>query len=162
MISFKTIVDKIKSASSNSSVVTSSPKIGRMCCFMYNPKTKEKLPYYDIFPLVIPVDRAPGGFFGINFHYLDTRNRNLLLNIILPMNDVNNDMKKIQISYTRLKGLSSTLWKPCFKRYLYSHIRTKIIDIPVPDWKDVIKLPVMGFTKANASDVYKMSRKIIK
>ena len=127
---------------------------------MYNPKTKDRLPYYDIFPLVIPVDKAPGGFYGINFHYLDTRSRNVLLNIILPMNDVNKDMKKIQISYAKLKGLGSTLWKPCFKRYLYSHIRTKIIDIPVPDWKDVIKLPVMGFTKANASDVYRISRRI--
>lgn len=162
MTSFKTIIDKIKAASQDSRVVSSRPRIGRMCSFMYNPKTKDKLPYYDIFPLVIPVDLAPNGFFGINFHYLDTRNRNFLLNLILPMNDDYKDMKKIQISYSKLKGLSSSIWKPCFKRYLFTHIRTKIIDIPVNDWRNVIKIPVLGFTKANASEIYKISRSIIK
>ena len=31
--------------------------IGRMYFFFYDPKTKETLPYYDRFPLVLPVKR---------------------------------------------------------------------------------------------------------
>ena len=43
---------------------------GKMYMFFYDPKTKDKLPYYDGFPLVIPVERAEGGFYGLNIHYL--------------------------------------------------------------------------------------------
>ena len=41
---------------------------GAMAMFFYDPKTKDKLPYYDSFPLVIVVDAAEGGFYGLNLH----------------------------------------------------------------------------------------------
>ena len=50
--------------------MTDSPSPGRMYMFSYDPKTKDKLPYYDRFPLVFPFDSAPGGFMGLNLHYL--------------------------------------------------------------------------------------------
>ena len=31
---------------------------------------KTELPYYDRFPLCIPIQRAKGGFHGMNLHYL--------------------------------------------------------------------------------------------
>ena len=43
---------------------------GGMFLFFYNPKLKDKLPYYDRFPLVIPLERYADGFLGINLHYL--------------------------------------------------------------------------------------------
>ena len=43
---------------------------GSMMMFFYDPKLKDKLPYYDTFPLVIPVEPAPGGFRGLNLHYI--------------------------------------------------------------------------------------------
>ena len=46
------------------------PSIGRLNMFFYDPKYKKTLPYYDTFPLVLPIERIPGGFAGINFHYL--------------------------------------------------------------------------------------------
>jgi hypothetical protein len=33
--------------------------IGRMYFYYYDPKTKDSLPYYDRFPLVIPIERYP-------------------------------------------------------------------------------------------------------
>ena len=44
------------------------PSAGRMSMFYYDPKTKSKMPFYDIFPLVLPVDVFKGGFVGLNFH----------------------------------------------------------------------------------------------
>ena len=44
--------------------------IGSMFMYFYDPKTKAKLPYYDTFPLSVIVSRAPGGFYGLNLHYL--------------------------------------------------------------------------------------------
>ena len=46
------------------------PSRGRLNFFFYDPKYKKTLPYYDTFPLVLPIERIPGGFAGINFHYL--------------------------------------------------------------------------------------------
>ena len=38
--------------------------------FIYSPKFAKTLPYYDTFPLVMPLELAEGGFYGLNFHYL--------------------------------------------------------------------------------------------
>ena len=46
------------------------PSIGRLNMYFYDPKYKKTLPYYDRFPLVLPIERISGGFAGINFHYL--------------------------------------------------------------------------------------------
>ena len=43
---------------------------GNMYNFQYDPKMKTTLPYYDRFPLCIPIQRAKGGFHGMNLHYL--------------------------------------------------------------------------------------------
>ena len=44
---------------------------GGMFMYYYDPKWKDKLPYYDQFPLTIMVEKAPGGFYGLNLHYLN-------------------------------------------------------------------------------------------
>ena len=44
--------------------------VGNMYMFFYDPKTKDTLPYYDSFPLIVVVGPAEGGFYGINLHYL--------------------------------------------------------------------------------------------
>ena len=46
------------------------PSAGRMSMFFYDPKFKQRLPYYDTFPLVLPLEPMKGGFIGLNFHYL--------------------------------------------------------------------------------------------
>ena len=46
------------------------PFFGRLNMFIYDPKLKKKLPYYDTFPLVLPLEKYNDGFLGLNFHYL--------------------------------------------------------------------------------------------
>ena len=41
---------------------SSRPFFGKLNMFMYNPKLKNELPYYDIFPLVLPIERYKDGF----------------------------------------------------------------------------------------------------
>ena len=53
--------------------------LGRMFSFFYEPKGKDTLTYYDKFPLVIPIQEAPGGFYGLNLHYLSYRMRMFFL-----------------------------------------------------------------------------------
>ena len=52
------------------------PFYGRLNMFTYSPKHRKKLPYYDTFPLVLPIEQYPDGFLGINFHYIDLMFRN--------------------------------------------------------------------------------------
>ena len=49
---------------------SNSPVIGSMSMFFYDPKYKDTLPFYDRFPLAVIVGPAPGGFYGLNLHYL--------------------------------------------------------------------------------------------
>jgi hypothetical protein len=59
--------------------------IGSMQMFMYDPKTKDKLPYYDTFPLVVVVGPAPGGFYGLNLHYLPPILRAKMLDALMDI-----------------------------------------------------------------------------
>jgi hypothetical protein len=43
---------------------------GSMYMFFYDAKHRDKLPYWDSFPLVIAVGPAEKGFYGLNLHYL--------------------------------------------------------------------------------------------
>ena len=47
-----------------------TPAFGSLNMFVYSPKLRNKLPYYDTFPLVLPLKRYKDGFLGLNFHYL--------------------------------------------------------------------------------------------
>jgi hypothetical protein len=53
--------------------------IGRMYFYFYDPKTKDSLPYYDRFPLVIPIERYSDGFLGLNLHYIHPKQRIIFL-----------------------------------------------------------------------------------
>ena len=53
-------------------VKTGKLEEGNMYMMFYDAKTKDKLPYCDRFPLVIPFDTVSvkNGFYGINLHYI--------------------------------------------------------------------------------------------
>ena len=48
---------------------------GRMYLFFYDAKTKDKLPYWDRFPLIFILEITQDGFTGLNLHYLPPRLR---------------------------------------------------------------------------------------
>ena len=137
---------------------------GRMYTFFYDPKTKEKLPYYDRFPLVLILDINQDGFTGLNLHYLPPRYRVRLLSklydFIVLDDDVDDDSMrtKIRMTYNLLQGVSQLkFFKPCYKRYLTTHIEGKALEI-IPDYWDIISmLPVGQFEKASKREVYQDS-----
>ena len=64
--------------------------IGRMYFYFYNPKWKDSLPYYDRFPLVIPIERYQDGFLGLNLHYIHPKQRIILLDKLSEVASNNN------------------------------------------------------------------------
>lgn len=123
--------------------------IGKMFFFIYDPKHKATLPIYDKFPLVFPIEPYEDGFLGLNIHYLSIGERIAIINQLLAFanNDKMDKKTRLQVTY----GLLSTtkklhsLSRPCIKRYLYGHVRSKFIEIPADEWDMAIQLPVEDF-----------------
>ena len=83
------------------------PSAGRMSMFVYDPKTKQKLPFYDTFPLVLPIDVIRGGFIGLNFHYLPYGLRFKLLEQLqqFASNSKFDQSTRLQVTYEAVKIL---------------------------------------------------------
>jgi hypothetical protein len=134
--------------------------IGQMFMYFYDPKTKETLPYYDKFPLIILVDFAEGGFYGLNLHYLPPVLRAKLMDALytLKNNDKYDDSTKLKISYRVLSGISKyKYYAPCFKRYLYDYVQGQYLYVQTENWDKALMLPTERFAKANKSRVFKDS-----
>jgi len=135
---------------------------GSMYNFQYDPKTKKTLPYYDRFPLCIPVQKAKGGFYGMNLHYLHPRVRAQFLDALMDLatNDKYDRSTKMRLSYKLIKSSGKLRWfKPCFKHYLSEHIKSKLLLIEPQDWEIAIFLPTDSFRKVTRDTVWSESRK---
>jgi hypothetical protein len=138
-----------------------TPLVGRMFMYFYDPKTKDTLPHYDKFPLVIMVDKAPGGFYGLNLHYLEPRLRAKFFDLLLEYSNNNKYDKttRIKMSYDLLKASTKlSAFKPCYKRYLTKHIKSKIAEVPASEWDVAIFLPSEQFKKGSKDSVWKNSK----
>jgi hypothetical protein len=136
--------------------------IGKMYFYFYDPKTKDTLPYYDRFPLVIPIETYKDGFLGLNLHYIHPKQRLILLDKLSETATNNNfDSKtKLRVSYSYLAGASRAFEAtPCIKRYLYTHIQSRFLEITADEWDIAALLPVETFVGATTSKVYADSRK---
>lgn len=137
---------------------------GSMFMFFYDPKNKKTLPYYDSFPLVIVVKKAPGGFHGLNLHYLPPLLRARFLDAL--MDNTNNmtydESTRFQLNYNLLqKSAKMKYFKPCYKHYLTEHVRSRFAYVPPPEWEIATFLPTADFQKASRAQVYSDSRKAI-
>jgi hypothetical protein len=50
-------------------------------------------------------------------------------------------------------------FKPCYKHYLVSHVKSKLVRVPMPDWEIAIFLPTEQFKGVKAESVWRYSRK---
>jgi hypothetical protein len=136
--------------------------IGKMYFFYYDPKTKDSLPYYDRFPLVIPIDQYSDSFLGLNLHYIHPRDRVILLDKLSnTLNNKNYDeTTKFRINYAYLSAASKAYEAtPCIKKYLFRHIESKFLKIDANEWDIAAMLPVEKFEKASKQKVFRESRK---
>jgi hypothetical protein len=130
--------------------IVKQPTIGRICCYYYDPKLKDILPHYDIFPLTIPIEYYDDGFLGLNLHYLPPFQRKIMFDQLLSMkSDKNlNAKSSLLLTYELLKGVARfDGYKNCLKRYLYTHVRSPFLEINPEQWVRVVNLPLQSFKK---------------
>lgn len=143
----------------------SIPAIGGMYLFKYDPKYRDKLPYYDTFPLIIPVEFTSNGFHGINLHYLPHMHRASLMDRLYEFNTDPqlNPNARIALSYAALSGLSTmAAFRPCYKRYLFSQVQSRYLKIDPLEWEIALFLPLERFEKASSTRIYNDSLAHIK
>ena len=163
---YRTQVNKIASGTTAGQLfrqgkLNGRPSVGRLNLFGYNPKLRRTLPYYDIFPLVLPLEPITGGFMGMNFHYLPPLLRfRLLERMQATATDQRFDSKtKFDVTYDDVKNIR--IVKPTIKKYLYSHVQTGFLRINADEAAVAIYLPVQRFKKASEAQVYSDSRRFI-
>lgn len=141
-------------------------ELGKMYMFMYEAKRRDKLKYYDYFPVTICLKRYSTGFMGINLHYLAPRYRALLMDGLYEFYREIEDESYFQIRYPSVKSISKLRWaKPCIKQYQYPYIDSRIVEVRPEHMDMVVMLPSQQFrsqgTTTNANDIYRESiRKI--
>ena len=141
-----------------------NPVPGAMGMFLYDPKHKDTLPYYDTFPLVVFVGPAPKGFHGVNLHYLPPTLRAKMLDALMDntTNKTYDESTRMKANYNLLKKVSGLKYfKPCFKHYLFDHVQSRFSVVPAPEWEIAAFLPTAQFKKASTSKVYADSRRMI-
>ena len=128
----------------NQGKATLRPKYGVMNLFGYDPKFKETLPLYDRFPLIFPLEPAKGGFYGINFHYLQPGARVAFLRQLERFASDKNFDKKTRYNIGELSG---RYFKKTIKHYLTRQVRTSFLNITADEMAIAIFLPVARFVK---------------
>jgi|TARA_B100001094_G_scaffold275743_1_gene283468 hypothetical protein len=143
---------------------TNRATLGGMYFFFYDPKTKAKLPYYDRFPLIFKVGQSRGSFDGINMHYLPYRLRARLMDALYETssNQRYDESTRLKLNYNVLKAATKYKeFKPTYKKYLTSNVRSRFIEINATEWDIALFLPVERFEKASKSTVWRDSRNAI-
>lgn len=153
----------VNSALAQSSELKSSITPGELYIFRYDPKFKNELPYYDTMPLVLPFATAPGGFLGLNLHYLPYGWRFKLMGALLDLVANEKDgVRRAQVSWKILNQSSKFPGvSPCVKHYLTAHVKTKFLNIPADQWLAASMMPIEQFQGATKTAVFADSRRMI-
>ena len=120
--------------------------IGKMYLYKYDAYYKDVMPYYDMFPLVFPIEFYSNGFLGINLHYLPPVLRAGLMNALYDIanNSKFNSSRKLNISYAILKDAGNKFqgFKECVKRYRSDRLRSNFHYVNPVDWDKAVLLPL--------------------
>ena len=132
-------------------------RIGMLYCYYYDPKTKDDLPYWDRFPMVLVLEKYNDGFLGLNLHYLPVRYRIAFLQKLMKYAQLTpeQDIRRMRISYDILQSTKRFAeFRPCLKRYLFSHMRSRLLMIEPDEWDVATMLPIQQFRGAKPQKVW--------
>ena len=119
----------------------SRPTYGMLNLFHYRPKTDKRLPYYDVFPIVLPFKKHRNGFTGLNLHYLSMGVRVQLLDRM----KVYAEEEKLEVYWDLIGGIRQV--RPIVRRYSAAQVQSLFLRIPLEDMLVGVLLPVQEFYK---------------
>ena len=153
-----------KALASGSEPLTNNIMPGNMYMFYYDAKTKDTLPYWDRFPLLLPFKKTATGFMGLNLHYLPYQMRVVLLDrlTVFRNNSKMDETTKLRYSWELINGVSKyKAAEPCIKQYLNGHVRSPFKKVNASDWATAMMLPVESFVGSSKVNVWQDSKRTI-
>ncbi len=132
---------------------------GRMYLMNYsNPigKGTSALPYYDMFPLILPFNIESSTFTAINFHYLHPVSRVMLLEKLSRFKIGDTDIAtRIRADWNILSNFARFREvRPSVKKYRKSQVKGRYLFIQPDDWTTAAVLPTEQFRGASKQQVY--------
>lgn len=134
---------------------------GNMYLFMYEPKTADKLPYYDTVPVTVVFRKVPGGFYGLNLHYLPPMSRMMLLDRMIKLVEDKNltETSRMRVTWKLLNNAARFPGaNVAVKHYLYEQVASRFMRIFPNDWRKTIMLPIDNFEKQTRNAVFNDAR----
>lgn len=125
-------------------------KLGELLLFRYDPKHKEKLPFYDVYPLSIimstGVSKAGEKYvISLNLHYLTQMERERLLTAIYKSN-TKGGAQEVLALVQRLSYYPG--FRHAIKMHLLNHMVGNVLSIPFDEWALAVNIP-SGFISKN-------------
>lgn len=138
-------------------VAPSQPGIGRLYFFGYDPLHRDTLPYYDAFPLTIPISKYDDGFLGLNLHYLPPQARAVFLDQLMEVTKRSGTPQAhMALTWQIVKNIARVPgYDKCVHRYLTDHITTPLVRVNEDSWEKACMLPVQEFKGATATSVWR-------
>lgn len=125
---------------------------GHMYAFVYDPKGKDTLPFYDKYPLVLPFRKYGVYMWGLNMHYLHPAIRIRLYDKLV---DIVEDERKMVFTWQLVKSNRVPGVNNAVKQYLLTHVKSRFLRLEPDEWKTALFLPFEGFVGASKSDVWR-------
>ena len=125
--------------------------LGDLFCYYYNPKYRQVLPYYDMFPMIMLIGADKDTFLGINSHYLAPKFRAILLDRVTAK------VGRGLINWKKISMIREIA--PTVKRYRFDHIMKKVVPIEENEQEIAIFLPTERFKKASRTQVWADSKR---
>ena len=138
----------------------SKPMRGKMMFFRYRPK--ELTSEYDLYPLIFVLNRTPDYFTGINFHYLVPKMRAELLGDMFSYLsnlsfDISTELNFKSFTNAIASNKKFKFGKAALRRYNYSNIQSKIIEVHPLDWELAIMVETSKFFNEKGSRATKQT-----
>lgn len=133
---------------------------GRMYYYSYDAKYKDKLPFWDMRPLIFPFKTKGKHFWGINLHLAPPAMRAVLMDSLYEIanNDKFDESTKLRLNWNVLSSFSNyKYFKPCVRKYLKSHVESNFIEVPSSEWEIAMFLPLQKIVGGNQT-AYKAYR----
>jgi hypothetical protein len=131
---------------------------GMFYSFSYRAKTTNQ---YDMFPLVLVLDRTPTSVLAMNFHYLPPKLRfglfESMMPLIAPLPVF--QLSRIFLTYQQLTKRRMVGKLPTIKRYNYTHIRGRALFISPLEWAVALAYPSERFIGTTSTKVWTESRR---
>ena len=110
------------------------------------------------------LEKYNDGFLGLNLHYLPIRHRVVLMDKLMDFAiKQNDDIIKMRVTYDILaRAKRYNEFKPCVKKYLYSHLQSNILTVQPNEWETAVFLPMHQFKGAKTKQIWQESLDQIK